>query len=128
MSKIIPPKMLQMCIEHCTTGETEVIEQKLVSTTKELIDWTREISKKHKLRLDGSVRWMLQEAPGIKDAVTVLTQALFQDPDFFQSYKANIAMEFKDECCRRKLVIPDIDDMTDTAAYNFLTRWIGTKP
>lgn len=125
MSKIVPPKMLQMCFQHRHTGEMEIIEQKLISTTKELIDWTREVTNRHKLHFDGSIRWALREGPDIMTAVITLTQALRQDKNLFQGYKNNIAVEFVDEIHRRnELKWTDINDIANTAAENFLTRWI----
>jgi hypothetical protein len=132
MSQIVPPKLLQMCFEHRTTGEIQIIEQKLISTTKELIDWTREVTEQHKLHFDGSIRWALREAPDIKEAVVTLTQALQQNPDLFEGYKANISIEFIDQYHRHNKALRydisnfiDIDEIADTAAENFLNRWIS---
>ena len=135
MSKIIPPKMLQMCFEHRSTGEIEVIEQKLISTTRELIDWTRDVSKRHKLHLDGSVGWMLREAPDIKTAVKTLLETLRCTPEMYKIYRDSIAAEFVNVCERGGYELHDIatkfhdsdilKDRAKEAAENFLDRWIS---
>lgn len=61
----------------------------------------------------------------ISEAVKVLTQALKDDVEFRESYKANIAMAFKDEYFRKKLEKNylnknDLHLVANQAADNFL--------
>lgn len=61
----------------------------------------------------------------VSEAVKVLTQALKDDVEFREAYKANIAMSFKDEYFRKKLDKKylnknDLHLVANQAADNFL--------
>ncbi len=54
-------------------------------------------------------------------AVNVLIKALKEDADYYQSWKANIAMQFQDECARKeKGGVYNWHEISNTAADNFL--------
>lgn len=55
-----------------------------------------------------------------KDAITHLSKELLTDDMYFYCWQANIAMAFKDECSRRGYQFPDLHDVANTAAKNFL--------
>lgn len=64
----------------------------------------------------------------IPEAVTTLTQAWKDDPDFRYAYQANIAMAFVDECHQYRkqtgeqyLSRQNLHDIANRAADNFLT-------
>jgi len=63
----------------------------------------------------------------IADAVTCLTNALRDDPDYFMTWQANIAMAFVDECCRHptKPSRTKMHGMANTGAINFLNMLIS---
>ena len=65
----------------------------------------------------------------LQKAVRTLCKALRNDPDFFNAYQANIAMQFKDEySIKRKgknyLNNDDIHEIANDAATSFLNLLI----
>jgi len=64
----------------------------------------------------------------VEEAVKILTTALKEDEGFRESYKANIAMAFKDEYARKKIDknyvnSNDLHEIANKAADNFLNLW-----
>lgn len=60
----------------------------------------------------------------VPHAVQVLTTALKNDPGFYQSYQANIAMAMFDEM-ESLSFSGDKFDLCNAAAKRFLDMWIG---
>jgi hypothetical protein len=54
------------------------------------------------------------------DAVKHLCEQLKLDQGYFYSWQANIAMQFKDECDRQGIKFPQMHDVSNQAAINFL--------
>lgn len=69
----------------------------------------------------------------VERSVQCLTKALDEDPDFFLSYKANIAMAFQDEFDKaaeslgQEEASNSIAFIANEAAERFLRQWIGKK-
>lgn len=65
----------------------------------------------------------------LPEAVKVITKALKEDEGFYQSYQANIAIQFQDEFKRqmgqigRNEAIANIHQVSNNAAKNFLDLW-----
>jgi len=64
----------------------------------------------------------------IETAVKTITEAIKKDESFKESYKANIAMAFKDEYARKRkeksnINYSDIHEIANNAADNFLELW-----
>jgi len=65
----------------------------------------------------------------LEKAVKTLCKELRKDPDYFRSYQANIAMQFKDEYSRKRknkkyLNNDDIHEIANDAATSFLNLLI----
>lgn len=58
------------------------------------------------------------------DAYDTIAEALRNDKDLFYSYQADIAMAFKDQCAAKGISFPDLHDIANTAARDFLRNWI----
>ncbi|MCP3685393.1 MAG: hypothetical protein GY861_22305 [bacterium] len=61
----------------------------------------------------------------VEKAVRILTKAIKEDPDFYYSYQANIAVAFQDEAERQNSEDPfeKIYSISNEAAKNFLDLW-----
>ena len=57
-----------------------------------------------------------------EDAVNHLSEALKSDPGYWQAWKANIAMAFKDEWDRQTDTCIDLHKVANNAAENFLKQ------
>lgn len=55
-----------------------------------------------------------------KDAIEHLTKALKEDSGYYYSWQANIAVQFDDECRRHKINFPQLHDISNKAAINFI--------
>jgi len=60
----------------------------------------------------------------IKEAMTILKNALKDDDGYYESWKANIAVHFQDEC-NRSNDLKDIHGISNRAADNFLKHLIS---
>lgn len=83
------------------------------------IEYTREELEKYIMEQGIS----LVSAFNIRDAIKILTKALREDPDYFYTWQANIAMAFKDEIYMNPAHFADEFDfhtISNTAAKNFL--------
>lgn len=58
-----------------------------------------------------------------KESVEKLTSELRNDPDFWESYKANIAMAFYDEAKQANWEYVDLHEVANKAAERFLNNW-----
>lgn len=64
----------------------------------------------------------------VKEAVKVLTEELKNDTELFNTYRANLAMQFKDEYSRDKTKYKNkeaVHNIANKAAVNFLNLWIS---
>ena len=64
----------------------------------------------------------------VETAVKILTEAIKKDEGLRESYKANIAMAFKDEYARKRkeknnINYSDIHEIANNAADDFLELW-----
>lgn len=55
-----------------------------------------------------------------KQAIEKLTKELKADPGYFMAWQANIAMAFKDECRNAGVQFPQLHEIVNQAAVNFL--------
>jgi hypothetical protein len=55
-----------------------------------------------------------------KDAIKVLTEALKKDSGYHYSWQANIAIAFQDACKKEGISFPQLHNISNTAALNFL--------
>jgi len=51
-------------------------------------------------------------------------KTLKEDKELFETYKANIAMQFQDECFRAGIKFPQLHEIANNAAQNFLDLWL----
>lgn len=58
----------------------------------------------------------------IKEAVKVITDALYEDKDYFRSWQSNIAMAFIDELHRQGYKLPREHDIANVAAAYFISN------
>ena len=66
----------------------------------------------------------------LKNAVQTLAKALREDPGYWISWQANIAMQFQDECSRHgaKDLADNIHPISNRAANNFLDLLCRESP
>ena len=64
----------------------------------------------------------------IKKEIGVLCRALKKDQPYYWSWQSNIAMAFYDEMLRRGYNLPDLRDISNKAAINFLDLLMRSKP
>lgn len=56
----------------------------------------------------------------IKEAVDKLREELKADKGYYLGWKANIAVQFQDECARAGIKFPQLWEISNKAAENFL--------
>lgn len=65
----------------------------------------------------------------LEEGVNIVTNALRQDSELYETYKSNLAMVFYDECARRApgfmIDLQIISTIANKAAVDFLEMWIG---
>ena len=55
-----------------------------------------------------------------EDEIKHLCEQLKADKHYYYSWQANIAMQFKDSCARHGVNFPELHDIANEAAINFL--------
>ncbi|MDA3854652.1 MAG: hypothetical protein PF569_00225 [Candidatus Woesearchaeota archaeon] len=65
------------------------------------------------------------KTPTFKDALGVVLDRLRNDEDFFNAYTANIAMDVFDAFQKNEINFPQLIDVSNQAAQNFMNRWTG---
>ena len=55
-------------------------------------------------------------------AVEHFSKALLEDPDYYYAWQSNIAMAFKDCCARKGYKFPDLHEISNEAAKEFLSN------
>lgn len=61
----------------------------------------------------------------LKQALDKLREELEKDAAYKYTWQANIAVQFQDELARRGYRLPDLYDISNVAAKNFLSVLIG---
>lgn len=63
--------------------------------------------------------------PSFEDALGVVLTKLREDENFFNAYVANISMDIYDTFKENQIAFPQLLELSNKAAYNFMKRWIG---
>ena len=101
-------------------------EQELVSDSIKP-EW-KDVVTEYRLNKGRKAHNKTRTSMKVEKAVKTLTEALKKDAGFRETYKANIALAFKDEYARRRLEknhvnSEDVHEIANKAADNFLDLW-----
>lgn len=63
----------------------------------------------------------------VAKAVSLVCRELRKDKGWWDAYQCNIAMAFKDEMGRRGYRLPDLHEIANAAATNFMQMWTAPQ-
>jgi hypothetical protein len=62
-----------------------------------------------------------------KKAIEHLSKVLLEDAGYYFAWQSNIAMAFQDCCSRKGYKFPDLHEISNQAAKDFLSNLMGTR-
>lgn len=62
-----------------------------------------------------------------KDHLEKVIEQLSSDSELYETYKANIAIQFQDACQSEGITFPKLHKVSNIAADNFLQLWLSKK-
>ncbi len=70
---------------------------------------------------------MVEHKTPIMEAIETLNKALLEDPQYYYAWQSNIAMPFQDCCARAGIKFPQLHEIANEAAKEFLTNLTRAK-